>query len=98
MKHLVVIPFESNFTVPNRLFTTLENVEDLAHRNEDVTVLYCDGGPINLCWTNPDCDKRMCRYCKMYKKMFFKALSKNVKFVPSSKFFKASKEEQSSIF
>lgn len=93
MKHLVVIPFESNFTVPNRLFTTLENIEVLANQNEDVTVLYCDGGPVNLCWTNPDCNKGMCRYCKMYKKMFFKALSKNVKFLPSSQIFKASKED-----
>lgn len=88
MKHLLFLPFESEFIVPNRVFVTLENAEILAHEGQEVILVYCDGKPINKCWINTTCDKKMCRMCNCYRKQMFKGLSENIKLTPISEFFK----------
>ena len=63
MKHLIFLPFESTFIVPNRLFVTLENANIHADNNEEVLLVYCDGNPVDMCWINTTCDKKMCKLC-----------------------------------
>ncbi len=87
MKHLIFFPFESNFIVPNRLFVTLENANILADKNEEVVLVYCDGNPVNMCWINTYCDKKMCKICNCYRKRMFSGLKKNVQTIPFSSFF-----------
>ena len=88
MKHLIFLPVESNFIVPNRLFVTLENANILAEQGEDVKLIYCDGNPGNLCWINTQCDKMMCKICTRYRKNMFSGLNKKVQPIPISAFFK----------
>ena len=81
MKHLFVIPFEPSFTVPNRLFMTLEGALYQKEQGNEVTLLYCDGKSTNFCWVNTKCDKQMCRICNRYRKLFFKTLPKEIKYL-----------------
>lgn len=87
MKHLIFLPFESSFIVPNRLFVTLENANILADKDEEVYLVYCDGTPVNMCWINTTCDKKMCKLCNLYRKKMFAGLKKNVHLVPIHSFF-----------
>lgn len=88
MKHLIFLPFESNYIVPNRVFVTLENANVLAEKGDDVTLVYCDGNPIDLCWINLCHDRKMCKFCECFRKNIFTGLSKQVKTAPVSSFFK----------
>lgn len=90
MKHLLILPFESNFIVPNRLFVTLENAELLVRKGEEVSLVYCDGNPVNMCWINTKCDKWMCRICNHYRKSMFAGLSSSIKLIPIHDFFHSS--------
>ena len=97
MKHLFVIPFEPSFTVPNRLFMTLEGAMYQKEQGNEVTLLYCDGKSTNFCWVNTKCDKQMCRICNRYRKLFFKTLPKEIKYLPVSEFYKRPTQDYVSL-
>ena len=97
MKHLIFLPFESNFIVPNRLFVTLENANILADKSEDVFLIYCDGVPDNMCWINTHCDKKMCKLCNRYRKNMFVGLNKKVKTLPIASFFHKTLKDYSDL-
>lgn len=97
MKHLFVIPFEPSFTVPNRLFMTLEGALYQKEQGNEVALLYCDGKSTNFCWVNTKCDKQMCRICNRYRKLFFKTLPKEIKYLPTSEFYKHATQDYASM-
>lgn len=87
MKHLLFLPFESGFNVPNRVFVTLENAQILANEGHEVILLYCDGNPMNMCWINTCCDIKMCKMCNCFRKQMFKSLSEKITLMSISVFF-----------
>lgn len=79
MKYTIFTHFETCFINSGNYAVVLDYAKDLALKGNDITLVYCEGSPINTCHLNMTSNNKICRYCNLYKKNLFQLLPKSIK-------------------